>query len=185
MIGRTISHYKILQSLGAGGMGAVYLAQDTNLGRYVAIKFPLEEKQIDHHYRARFLREARAASALNHPNIAGIYDYGETAEGQPFIVMELVTGTDLHRLIRRGPMPVAQVADVVAGVCEALGAAHRRGILHRDIKPSNIIITPEGVVKVLDFGLAKQIEAAASAESGSPMLTSDTIEGQVLGTPAY
>src|SRR5438045_2948471 len=99
MIGRTVSHYKILKSLGAGGMGAVYLAQDTQLGRYVAIKFPLDEKQTDHHYRARFLREARAASALSQANIATIYDYGEADTGQPFIVMEYVEGRGLHDLI--------------------------------------------------------------------------------------
>src|SRR5438067_4645136 len=131
MIGRTISHYKILQSLGAGGMGAVYLAQDTNLGRYVAIKFPLEEKQIDHHYRARFLREARAASALNHPNIATIYDYGETTEGQPFIVMEHIVGRGLNELSAACALNVARSVEILAAVASAVSVAHADGLIDR------------------------------------------------------
>ncbi len=186
MIGRTVSHYRILSDLGQGGFGAVYLAEDTHLSRRVAVKF-LTANPENTQFRARFLREARAASALNHPNIAGIYDYGETAEGQPFIVMELVTGVDLHRLIRRDGLSIERVVSVIMGVAEALADAHRHGVLHRDIKPANIVVGETGEVKVLDFGLAKQIESPA-LESGSgdaPMLTSDTIEGQVLGTPAY
>lgn len=186
MIGQTVSHYRILSSLGHGGFGVVYEAEDTHLGRRVAIKFSTATPE-NAPYRARFLREARAASALNHPNIAGIYDYGETVEGQPFIVMELVSGTDLHKLVRGGTLKIAQILDITAGVAAALVEAHRRGVLHRDIKPANIVITPENEVKVLDFGLAKQIEPSSpeSGSSGSPMLTSDTMEGQVLGTPAY
>src|SRR5271157_6431990 len=111
MIGQTISHYRVLSKLGGGGMGVVYVAEDTHLGRRVAVKFPTASPE-NTQFRARFLREARAASALNHPNIASIYDYGETAEGQPFIVMELVSGTDLHRLVRRGPLRIAQIAHI-------------------------------------------------------------------------
>lgn len=186
MIGQTVSHYRIVESLGQGGFGVVYVAEDLHLARRVAIKFS-SAAAGNTQFRSRFLREARAASALNHPNIAGIYDYGETESGQPFIVMELVSGTDLHRVIRAGKLRLPQIAGILEGVASALAEAHRRGILHRDIKPSNIIITETGDVKVLDFGLAKQIEAAPSegGASDSPMLTSDTIEGQVLGTPAY
>lgn len=184
MIGRTVSHYRILSEVGHGGFGVVYLAEDTHLGRRVAIKFSTAHPH-NTQYRARFLREARAASALNHPNIAGIYDYGETVEGQPFIVMELVGGTDLHRLIRRGGLTVTRATAVIEGVAEALAEAHRHGILHRDIKPANIFVAESGAVKVLDFGLAKQIDAPAGESGESLMLTSDTVEGQVLGTPAY
>src|SRR5579863_5722599 len=126
MSGQTVSHYRILGDLGQGGFGVVYLAEDTHLARRVAIKFSGANRQ-NSHFRARFLREARAASALNHPNIAGIYDYGETADGQPFIVMELVTGTDLHKLIRLGALTIPRVAAVIEGVAEALTEAHRRG----------------------------------------------------------
>lgn len=184
MIGRTVSHYRILSEVGHGGFGVVYLAEDTHLGRRVAIKFSSAHPH-NTHFRARFLREARAASALNHPNIAGIYDYGETVEGQPFIVMELVSGTDLHRLIRRGGLTVAQATAIIEGVAEALAEAHRHGVLHRDIKPANIFVSESGAVKVLDFGLAKQIDPPSGESGESPSLTSDTIEGQVLGTPAY
>ena len=155
MIGQTVSHYRILDELGHGGMGVVYVAEDTHLGRRVAVKFSTASPE-NTQFRARFLREARAASALNHPHIAGIYDYGETAEGHPFIVMELVSGEDLFHVLRRGPMPVAESLRVVGQVTEALGEAHRQGIVHRDIKPANIFVTNSGQVKILDFGLAKQ-----------------------------
>src|SRR5205085_1483234 len=132
MIGRTISHYKILQPLGEGGMGAVYLAQDTQLGRHVAIKFPLDEHRVEHHFRARFLREARAASALNHPNIATIYDYGETLTGQPYIVMEYVEGRGLNELIVGCALHEAITLQLAAADANPLPATLTQSIVHRD-----------------------------------------------------
>jgi serine/threonine protein kinase/tetratricopeptide (TPR) repeat protein len=185
MIGETVSHYRILGKLGRGGMGVVYLAEDTHLARRVAIKFSDAPKENEA-YRARFLREARAASALSHPHIARIYDYGESADGQPFLVMELVNGEDLAHLLQRGRMSVLQAVRIAEEVAEALAEAHRGGIIHRDIKPSNIVINERGQVKVLDFGLAKLYqEPAAASEGNSTVATSATAEGTVLGTPAY
>jgi len=185
LIGKTVSHYLILSKLGQGGMGVVYVAEDTHLARRVAIKF-CPAKPENTLYRARFLREARAASALNHPNIAGIYDYGETDDGQPFFVMELVTGEDLFHLLRRQHMPVSRAIRIAKAVAEALGEAHRNGIVHRDIKPGNIMITERGAVKVLDFGLAKLIADQpdiATDETNDP--APRTMEGAVVGTPLY
>jgi tetratricopeptide (TPR) repeat protein/predicted Ser/Thr protein kinase len=184
MIGQTVSHYRILSNLGRGGMGVVYVAEDTHLGRRVAVKFSTASPE-NTQFRARFLREARAASALNHPHIAGIYDYGETPEGHSFIVMELVSGEDLFHVLRSGPMPVAQSLRIVEEVAEALGEAHRQGIAHRDIKPSNIVLGERGEVKVLDFGLAKQMQEAPPSQDASTILTSATMEGTILGTPQY
>jgi serine/threonine protein kinase len=186
LIGTTVSHYRIVSKLGQGGMGVVYVAEDTHLARRVAIKFchAKPENTLD---RGRFLREARAASALNHPHIAGIYDYGETDDGQPFLVMELVRGEDLFHLLRRSQMPVTQAIRIAKGVAEALGEAHRHGIVHRDIKPSNVMITERGTVKVLDFGLAKLIHEQpdiSTDETNAPE-PPRTIEGTVLGTPLY
>src|ERR1035438_329888 len=181
----TVSHYRIVSRLGSGGMGVVYLAEDTHLARQVAIKFSTAAPE-DEQYRARFLREARAASALNHPHIARIYDYGETAAGKPFIVMELVTGEDLSRLLHRGGMSVGQALRIVEEVAEALAEAHRHGIVHRDIKPGNIVINERGQVKVLDFGLAKQfVEAAQSDITPTERVSAETAAGTVLGTPSY
>jgi len=184
MIGQTVSHYRILSDLGRGGMGVVYVAEDTHLGRRVAVKFSTASPE-NTQFRARFLREARAASALNHPHIAGIYDYGETPEGHSFIVMELVSGEDLFHVLRSGPMPVAESLRVVEQVAEALGEAHRQGIAHRDIKPSNIVLGERGEVKVLDFGLAKFMQEGPPSQDASTILTSATMEGTILGTPQY
>jgi tetratricopeptide (TPR) repeat protein len=185
MIGETVSHYHILGKLGHGGMGVVYLAEDTHLARKVAVKFSTAAPENEP-YRVRFLREARAASALNHPHIARIYDYGETPSGQPFIVMELVTGEDLFHLLHRGPVPVLQAVRIVEEVAEALEEAHRSGIIHRDIKPSNIVLNDRGEVKVLDFGLAKLWHEPAAASQDSPTVeSSQTAAGTVLGTPSY
>jgi len=185
MIGETVSHYRVVGKLGHGGMGVVYLAEDTHLARKVAIKFSTAAPENEA-YRIRFLREARAASALNHPHIARIYDYGETPSGQPFIVMELVEGEDLFQLLRRGGMPVPQAVRIIEEVAEALEEAHRCGILHRDIKPSNIVVNQRGEVKVLDFGLAKLWrDSAAASQDDATMESSQTAAGTVLGTPAY
>jgi len=184
MIGETVSHYRILGKLGRGGMGVVYLAEDTHLGRRVAVKFSSASKDNDA-YLTRFLHEARSASALNHPHIARIYDYGEAADGQPFLVMELVTGEDLSHLLARG-MSVLQAVRIAEEVAEALAEAHRSGIIHRDIKPSNIVINESGQVKVLDFGLAKLYREPTTVTEESPTVaTPATVEGTVLGTPEY
>lgn len=185
MIGETVSHYRILSRLGHGGMGVVYLAEDTHLARQVAVKFSTAAADNEA-YRARFLREARAASALNHPHIARIYDYGESATGQPFIVMELVAGEDLFHLLRRGRMSVLQAVRICEETAEALEEAHRSGIIHRDIKPSNIVINERGQVKVLDFGLAKLYQEPIRIGEDSPTVaSSQTAAGTVLGTPSY
>ena len=139
MIGQTISHYRILEQIGEGGMGVVYEAEDTRLGRRVAIKIPSAAPD-SHNHHARFLREARSVSALNHARIATLYDYGETPDGRPFIVMELVNGRELGDLMRAGELSIPRAIEIIADVAEALSEAHRRGIIHRDIKPSNVII---------------------------------------------
>lgn len=168
-------------------MGAVYVAEDTLLGRRVAIKFPTNgsNRHISH---SRFLREARAVSALSHPHIATIYEYGETSDGQPFIVMELVSGQPLSELLAEGSLTLGRAVKIIEDVAEALGEAHARGIIHRDIKPSNIIVNEQGKVKVLDFGLAKQLheEPAHSADqNASTLLAMQTQSGVIIGTPLY
>jgi serine/threonine protein kinase len=187
MIGQTVSHYRILETLGEGGMGVVYLAEDTHLGRRVAIKF-LATKPTDHHYRARFLREARAASALNHPHIAAIYDYGEANDGQPFLVMELVKGDTLSDLLAASALNLPRVIEIIEAVADALGEAHALGIVHRDIKPSNVIVNERGKVKVLDFGLAKQMHEDRSHKTSpdaQTLLATQTRSGVIVGTPLY
>src|SRR5882672_2305697 len=154
MIGQTVSHYYVIEKLGEGGMGVVYLAEDTHLGRRVAMKFLTS---TDKHYRARFLREARAVSALSHANIAAVFDYGETEGQQPYIVMELVKGKTISDLLRDGGLTLAQAVEIAAAVAQALAEAHHQGIVHRDIKPSNVVLTERGQVKVLDFGLVKHL----------------------------
>ena len=185
MIGRTVSHYRILEKLGEGGMGVVYVAEDTLLGRRVAIKtLNASRSSDDRHFRTRFLREARAVSALTHAHIATVYDYGETEDGQPYIVMELVKGTTLSELMRKEKLTIARSIEIIEEVAEALAEAHHQGIIHRDIKPSNIAINERGRVKVLDFGLAKQLEQSSGAE-GQTLLHTQTQDGVVVGTPMY
>lgn len=179
MIGQVISHYRIVGEIGRGAMGVVYLAEHTVLGRRVAIK-------TSNSSPGRFLREARAASALSHPNIATIHDYGETDDGTPYIVMEYVQGKTLAALIHDGNLTVLQCLRIVRAVAEALDEAHRHNFIHRDIKPSNIMVDDRGIVKVLDFGLAKQIGLQpVENDADSHSLDTKTREGLLVGTPMY
>lgn len=188
MIGRTISHYRIIEKLGEGGMGVVYLAEDTVLGRRVAIKTLTARSGNNAHFRSRFLREARAVSALSHPHIATIYDYGETDDNEPYIVMELIRGETLSDLMHKEALTISRAIEIIKQVAEALGEAHRNGIVHRDVKPSNVAINERGNVKVLDFGLAKQLDLGdidLSDPERQTLLNTQTREGVIIGTPLY
>ena len=183
MIGKTISHYRIVEQLGAGGMGVVYLAEDTVLGRQVAIK-TLTASRDNNQFKVRFLREARAVSALSHRHIAQIYDYGETDDG-PFIVMEFIKGKTVADLINSETLTIPRAMEIIKQVAAALSEAHSKGIIHRDIKPSNIAVNDRGEVKVLDFGLAKQLEMNTVEPEAKTLVHTQTREGVIVGTPMY
>jgi len=184
MIGKTVSHYTILEKLGAGGMGVVFKAEDTRLGRSVALKFLPEDLWQSPLAIERFEREARAVSALNHPHICSVHDVG-AHDGRPFIVMEYVEGLPLHEVLGAGALPTDQIVELGIQLADALDAAHEKGLMHRDIKPSNIIVTRRGQLKLLDFGLAKSMPNPEDHVAATRTQADLTEYGVVLGTVAY
>jgi len=181
VVGETVSHYRILERLGQGGMGEVFLAQDTTLDRKVALKFLPEELQQNPTVRKRFLREAKSAAALDHPFICKIYEIGK-AQDRTFIAMEYIQGVNLEERLVKGPLPIKDVLEIAWEIADALEGAHRGGIVHRDLKPSNVMLIPEGHIKVMDFGLAKRVTPEGEEEDVSTVLTQD---GAAVGTVPY
>ena len=182
LIGSTVSHYRVIQKLGGGGMGVVYKAEDTDLGRFVALKFLPDDIAHDPQALTRFQREARAASALNHPNIVTIYELGHL-NGTHYIAMEMICGETVRALISSGPLPFRKAIAVATQVADALAKAHETGLVHRDLKPENLMVTDDGTAKILDFGLAKLRERPLDSES--PTIVGNTDPGTVMGTLGY
>src|SRR5215510_10344891 len=185
-VGAKLGYHEITALIGRGGMGEVYRARDAKLKREVAIKILPDEFSRDPVRVSRFQREAEVLASLNHPNIAAIFDLQE-ANDTRFLVLELVEGETLADRIVRGPIPVEEALEIAKHICEGLEAAHERGVIHRDLKPANVKITPDGKIKVLDFGLAKALEKSPAKPdfSNSPTLMSASIPGMIMGTAAY
>ena len=177
MLNTTIAHYRIIEKIGQGGMGEVYRARDTKLDRDVAVKMLPDSVYADIDRVARFEREAKVLASFSHPGIAGIYGV-EEKDGSRFLILEMVEGEDLAQRLQRGPLTIEDALDIARQVADALEAAHDQGIIHRDLKPANIIVTPEGQVKVLDFGLAKALDTSVDGESGADTSNSPTIMTQ-------
>jgi eukaryotic-like serine/threonine-protein kinase len=185
VVGRTLAHYRINAVLGAGGMGEVYRATDTKLAREIALNVLPPDLANDSDRLARFQREARAVAALNHPNLVTLFSV-EESENVHFITMELIEGQRLDQLISANSLPTDRIIEIAGAIAEALTAAHEKAIVHRDLKPANVMVTNEGRVKVLDFGLAKDVgAAAANANDATVTSAGHTQAGTVMGTPAY
>jgi tetratricopeptide (TPR) repeat protein len=184
LVGRMLSHFRVIEPLAAGGMGVVYRAQDTRLARDVALKLPLPAQQLDPQGRARFVREAHAAGALDHPNLCSIYEIGESEDGQPFLAMALYPGEPLKaRIARAGPLPLDEALAIARQIAAGLAFAHAAGVVHRDLKPANIMLLPDGTVKILDFGLAKLLDVSHTSSAVALGTMPYMAPEQILGRP--